>query len=260
METPLSLSVPREDPCYWCGDPSSSDEHVPPKCLFPERKDVPEVDLRVNLLTVRSCDLHNQRKSKDDEFLMAILAPIVGNNSIGYLQTQTKLARALERRKGSLGAAAYREPEPFIGKIGGVDFPLSIVKGDTRRIIRALESVARGVYRLHFGSRFHGRCVVFPDFLDYSESPKGNVLKGIVRGMARSQAPDWPEYATNPDVFSYKVGPVDEFGLTPMMLRFYEGAIVWVAFMPHGVNALKTSIKIEQAEQVVPPKSDRAGG
>lgn len=33
--------------CYMCDAPATSEEHVPPKCLFPERKDLPQgMDLR----------------------------------------------------------------------------------------------------------------------------------------------------------------------------------------------------------------------
>ena len=43
--------------CYMCEKESTSSEHVPPKCLFPEKKDLPDgVDLRKSLITVPSCD------------------------------------------------------------------------------------------------------------------------------------------------------------------------------------------------------------
>ena len=60
--------------CYMCDEESTSSEHVPPKCLFPEQKDLPEgVDLRKSLITVPSCDLHNSKKSNDDEYYSIVL-------------------------------------------------------------------------------------------------------------------------------------------------------------------------------------------
>lgn len=59
--------------CYWCGWVATSSEHVPPKCLFPESKDVKGIydrSFRNNLITVPSCDKHNMKKSHDDEYLM----------------------------------------------------------------------------------------------------------------------------------------------------------------------------------------------
>lgn len=70
--------------CYMCHRDADSREHVPPKCLFPEKKDVGTSAYRNNLITVPSCELHNSNKSKDDEFLMVSIAGIIGNNSIGY--------------------------------------------------------------------------------------------------------------------------------------------------------------------------------
>ena len=61
------MPQPRTDKCYYCGEPAMSEEHVPPKCLFPEQKDTGK-DYRKNLITVPSCDKHNAGKSCDDEF------------------------------------------------------------------------------------------------------------------------------------------------------------------------------------------------
>src|SRR6266576_4429106 len=93
--------------CYMCDKPATSHEHVPPKCIFPERKDTGGEDLRDQLMTVPSCDEHNTRKSKDDEFLMVSLAGILGNNSIGYRQKFTKVNRAIRNTSGRLLNAAF---------------------------------------------------------------------------------------------------------------------------------------------------------
>ena len=71
--------------CYMCGNPAITKEHVPPKCLFPEKKDIGTDKYRLDLITVPSCEKHNNLKSDDDEFLMVSLAGILGNNSIGCL-------------------------------------------------------------------------------------------------------------------------------------------------------------------------------
>lgn len=52
--------------CYFCGRPSIGAEHVPPKSFFIKGK-------RENLITVPSCELHNQDKSKDDEYIRSLL-------------------------------------------------------------------------------------------------------------------------------------------------------------------------------------------
>lgn len=60
--------------CYMCEATATSVEHVPPRCLFPEQKDLPSgVNLRKQLITVPSCEAHNTSKSKDDEYLLYAL-------------------------------------------------------------------------------------------------------------------------------------------------------------------------------------------
>ncbi|WP_092683653.1 hypothetical protein [Albimonas donghaensis] len=52
--------------CYYpgCDAPGTTKEHIPPKSFFPD-------DERDQLLTVRSCEKHNNRKSKDDLYVLA---------------------------------------------------------------------------------------------------------------------------------------------------------------------------------------------
>ncbi|MEN2394290.1 hypothetical protein [Pseudomonas halotolerans] len=52
--------------CYHCEGDFTGWEHVPPQSFFFKGE-------RGGLITVPSCDLHNQKKSKDDEYIRAIL-------------------------------------------------------------------------------------------------------------------------------------------------------------------------------------------
>ena len=60
----------KKNNCYMCDSYAVTVEHVPPACLFPEKKDSKDIDFRKNLITVPSCEIHNSKKSDDDEFLM----------------------------------------------------------------------------------------------------------------------------------------------------------------------------------------------
>lgn len=50
--------------CYRCDKPATSREHFPPKSFFPRGGNL-------QLQTVGSCDLHNTKKSGDDQYLLA---------------------------------------------------------------------------------------------------------------------------------------------------------------------------------------------
>jgi hypothetical protein len=82
------------DLCYMCAQNSTSREHVPPKCVFPEQKDADGRNYRKELITVPSCDLHNSQKSKDDEYLMVVLTSYFNNNQAAETQIKSKIARA----------------------------------------------------------------------------------------------------------------------------------------------------------------------
>lgn len=95
----------KNENCYQCDKEATSREHVPPKCLFPEDKDIKVVldkNFRKDLIIVPSCDKHNLSKSNDDEYLMACLDVKVCNNAIAYIYTKTKLARSVRRNPNLL--------------------------------------------------------------------------------------------------------------------------------------------------------------
>lgn len=230
----MPSTQPRE--CYFCGSRATSTEHVPPRCLFPERKDFPEKDLRKNLITVPSCDEHNSRKSRDDEFLMACLAPVVGNNSTAYRHAATKVARARTRNPHLIGDT-IREARDFDLRVSdGVSFPVLVGKPDMPRLCRTLQAVARGLYRHARGVRFVGKVVVIPSFVDFMPGSTISVIQVLSQRMIESERRGWEAHGDNPEVFSYQVGPVDQFGLTPMVMTFYSRAEVFTSFQPDGVT------------------------
>jgi hypothetical protein len=222
--------------CYYCGRDATSIEHVPPKCLFPESKDASGEDLRLNLITVPSCDEHNLGKSKDDEFLMACLTPVVGNNRLGFLQTHTKLARAIERSSGRLLGAAVRDVRDVdLAVPGGGRLPVLIGRADMPRLCRVLEHVARGLFFHVFDRRFIGECNILPDFVWYKAEPSLEVIKELTKLHYLQERGDWSAYGDNERVFTAEVGPVDQYGLTPLVMTFFEGSRIYAAFKPEGV-------------------------
>jgi len=91
------------DTCYFCGTAATSTEHVPPACLFPEKKDLhDDVNYRKNLITVPSCDEHNSHKSKDDEYIQLILVNGYFDNKAGQDHFNSKTVRAMSRRPAIL--------------------------------------------------------------------------------------------------------------------------------------------------------------
>lgn len=129
-----------------CDNIATSSEHVPPKCLFPEQKDLSvDIDLRKNLLKVPSCDAHNSQKSNDDEFFLYVLCTSFQINEIGLNQYQTKIRRATKRNSSILGKIAstaipvkYKDPntnKDFYGENPEV-FKYQAIEVEHNRIMR----------------------------------------------------------------------------------------------------------------------------
>ena len=88
-----------------CEKDATSEEHAPPKCLFPDEKDLPNgLNLRKDLIKVPSCESHNSAKSHDDEFLLYILCMNIATNSVALRQFFTKIRRSYKRRPALLHA------------------------------------------------------------------------------------------------------------------------------------------------------------
>lgn len=248
--------------CYVCGKKATSREHVPPLCLFPEKKDIGHDRFRTNLITVPSCDMHNLIKTQDDEFLMACMAGVVGNNYIGYFHTKTKVNRALRRKKQEFLAKILRDPEEFIVKTkSGIHFPLILGHPDYERMITCFKYISLGLYFHEFRSRFNGECKLLLEFIKYKDDTTEK-LKEVINYKYRLESKDWQIKGANPEIFQYQFGKPDIFGLFPLKMVFYEGAVVYVSFVPKNSkipfdlgmelinNGIKTIVKLDNGRSI----------
>ena len=219
-------------PCFRCERPGTTDEHVPPKCLFPAQKDFAGRDYRKNLISVPSCEEHNLEKSKDDEFLMAALTGIVGNNSLAYEQLTSKVTRAMAGTRFRLLDTVIREPRSLLlANEKGQAMPALTGRADVPRLCRVFEAIALGLYYEDFGHRFAGQVQVFPMFLTYDlrdgrGDPSLEATKWFLRLKVEQEAESWPAKGENPEVFFYQFGPEEESGLRSLRMCFFEGADV----------------------------------
>jgi len=142
--------------CYMCNDPESSREHVPPLCFFPEERTYGR-NLRMNLISVPSCNIHNSGKSQDDEFFRATVTMLAGNNEAGHHQFLEKTLRAARRRP-----TVYRS---FFQDRGSVTAPpgpdLRALRLDRSRLDRCVDHLVRGLLFHATGTRWLSGVSVF---------------------------------------------------------------------------------------------------
>ena len=94
----------RKVSCYMCDNPPTTMEHVPPKCFFPESKDVFDgKDYRKNLISVPSCEDHNLKKSHDDEYIFYVVLSNYSGNLVAFNQFVSKALRAYRKNPKLLG-------------------------------------------------------------------------------------------------------------------------------------------------------------
>ncbi|WP_345980285.1 hypothetical protein [Sulfurimonas sp. HSL3-2] len=216
--------------CYMCDRDAISSEHVPPKNLFPELKDVGE-DYRKHLITVPSCEIHNSAKSKDDEFLMVSLAGIFGNNSIGYLHKFTKVNRAIRRTSNKLLDKAFAKRKHY--NLKSDNGFLEVIWGtpDYARLINCFEHIAYGLHYHHLQKYFKGEVKVLLGYL-HSEDESNHNFVQFLKDRAAIDLIDIPHYGANKDIFYYQFSNPDEHGIYMVHMRFYGGIDIYASFLP----------------------------
>lgn len=223
--------------CYMCDSPACSREHVPPRNLFPEAKDVDGTNYRVNLITVPSCRIHNSAKSHDDEFLMVSLAGIVGNNSIGIQHRFGKVDRAIRRSSYQLLEKIFRKKDQ-VSTINLKDNKfIEIIWGTPNidRLTKCFEHIARGLYFHHFHSKFSGNVTVYLGYLS-RHTRNSQEFDAMIKNKIKKELDGSERYGDNPKVFFYQVTPQDKFGLFLFRLCFYGGLNVYVTFLPNEIS------------------------
>jgi hypothetical protein len=205
-----------------CDAPATTDDHIPPKCIFPEQKDV-GVDCRKNLITVPACDNHNLRTSLDDEYLLGILAFHWRNNQAAYKQSTTKIKRALRRNK--------RYYDLFFGKgkhqlLFWNGEQLVTAPVDINRFNSSMQKIARGIYYNHFNSKWLGDVGIQAISLIpiYARDP-GPIATAVMQATNQMKllCSKEPRHGANPDIFYYQVAHNNPPTHTIMRLVFYGG-------------------------------------
>lgn len=221
--------------CYMCSSPKASVEHVPPRGLFPKSKDLPHgIDLRKELITVPSCDVHNSAKSQDDEYLMYALVFGIQNNPTASAQVRSKIARALEENPGVARLMTQHQmPVQVEDTTTGTRQDTVALKIDTQRINQAFDHIGRALHFHHFKSKWMGSIQSISLFLLKLEGESAQEhnasLISLGEHMEELLAKE-PTHGANPEVFTYKFIKAEPGLPVAMLLTFYEGSRVVLLF------------------------------
>lgn len=167
--------------CYMCDEPSTSREHVPPKCLFPTLESIGR-DLRKNLITVPSCDKHNSQKSDDDEFFRAILCLCAAGES--DVATHHFNDRVLPGARRS--PLRYLEFAPRAHAAIATPAGKSIIKADTDRFDRCIEHIAKALCFHTFGIKWRLPMVISSPNLVSRPSARGREISAAFQSAVQA--------------------------------------------------------------------------
>ena len=223
----------RPPTCYACDALKVSREHAPPKCLFPEKDDLPQgIDLRKNLIRVPSCDAHNSEKSTDDEFLMWVFATQSLGNHYRQLSFHTKAIRAFRMRPFSM-LALLENPTPTNQLTqSGQLLPTVRVEIDLARFDSCMTNIAKAIYFKETRPKWKCRCLIFSNLFQGmrgSGSDGLNELHHQAVSAAQSEMAEIPEKGQNPSVFRYRYAKLRP-DLHVLLMTYYDDIHVLVKY------------------------------
>ncbi len=203
--------------CYMCNKPATSKEHVPPKCIFPDPVTYGE-DLRKNLISVPSCDEHNQLKSEYDVIFRGVLTMAIGANRAGKHQFFGKNLRAVTKSRRLFQELIRGKGELASGKLQAVQisrphFDLSV------------QYMARALYFHTYGEKWFNEVRVFsPMFFDgiVAGRPVPNSDTANLVETAREILGGTAVQGDNQEVFKYRIVRTDDSAAFAMAALFYE--------------------------------------
>jgi hypothetical protein len=211
------MATKTQQTCYMCDRPATSREHSPPYSFFPD-------DRRVNLITVPSCETHNNRNSKDVEYVRNLITSDLHVNEVGLAMFQ-KARRSYER-----------SPKLFRNTFARVRFvrvcgrETAVNQINLTRFKRVIRAIAYALYFHDFGVKFPRRWNVYnATMVSQNEGfyDRPDMVNPYLRQLFR-QAPAAQRDTNQPEVFRYGVNRGELPHEVFYRLLFYAGADVYV--------------------------------
>jgi len=200
-----------------CGKPATSKEHVPPQCIFPDLATYGS-DLRKNLISVPSCDEHNQHKSEYDVMFRGVLTMAIGANRAGKHQffgknlravtNSRRLFKELIKDQRALDAGRLRAL-----KISRAHFDLSV------------DHMARALYFHTYRRKWKDEIKIFsPNFFDGVNEGRPVASEDVADlvSTARDILGGARVEGENPEVFKYRIIETENAEAFATAALFYE--------------------------------------
>ena len=206
-----------------CHRKATSKEHVPPKGFFPD-------EMRKNLITVPSCDVHNNKKTGDDEWLMILISTSIATSDLARDKIFPKLKRGISKSPGKLGIFKNLSPITVDGVATGA-FEI-----DTVRIRATFAAIAKGLYFHTFHQKFLENVGIFLPPTGVIKQGNDEASRGVNQANQTILDKTEGEFlgvsreGSHHSVFYYQWLVKKDFKL--LRLTFFDGFIATAYFSP----------------------------
>ena len=171
--------------CAYCedGDGSETDDHVPPKTIFPKPR--PN-----DLITVPSCAECNTGDSKDDEYFRLTMASRgEANDNESAKKVIASAIRGLNRKQAAGFAKTVANSMSWedVTTSGGIYLgPQVVVTADLARLLNVVDRIAHGIYFNEHGKKIPSthELTVFP--LDSKTIHDNQPLRMLIAGVSKT--------------------------------------------------------------------------
>lgn len=216
--------------CYMCERGATSNEHVPPRCFFPEGKDSPPGrNYRKNLIRVPACQEHNLEKSTNDEYLFLVILA-AGGTLVAQRLFSTKAIRAIKRKQSLLGLiTADARPAIYDG------LPTIAFTVDKQRFGNAVDCIARAIYFHQYQVKWTEKFRVDSPTLvavDHQLARESNRFIRELVVLSGKLLREQQKVGENPEIFYYQIYRDEQLRRIMIRMVFYESVIIIASIWP----------------------------
>lgn len=209
--------------CYVCREPATTREHVPPQSFFDEGN-------RKDLITVPSCEKHNNSNSDAVDYVRRIITSSVHINEAGHTVLIDKVFRSLDKKPGLI-PKTFKDLIPVVFR----SEETAAFKVDFSQIDSVMISVAHGIHFYHFRRSFTGNWKIYSTQYVSVDRNLGKRLETATKLLTQESALRSIVYETivneNPAVFTAELY-LENTNNMLFQFRFYEYFYIYAMSIP----------------------------
>ncbi|MCX6073618.1 MAG: hypothetical protein NTY39_04785 [Campylobacterales bacterium] len=200
--------------CYMCNKEKVSVEHAPPKSFFPS-------GMRNNLITVDSCQEHNEDTSLDDEYVKNLITMLIGGNSTAYKQFSEKTIKSFKRSSALLQSTTEKQHPVNFNGVQTVAFEI-----DRDRVDLVMRKIAYALFYHKYNQRWLRKLITATTHLkttNFENDDFGQLIEEVQQQRTPTYEGD------NPDVFQFAFITIDDdINNQFLRMKFYDGFEIWM--------------------------------